>query len=238
MVMRMLPWIAALALTASCVADRTEIVVSVDTDLRAPDLIDEIQITVEPPDSAMPRQSVARLGAGEPPLPRTLGLVHESGPLGPFAIRVAGRRGGADVIERRARTSFVEGRTLLLRMDLLGACVGVTCGEGLTCKTGGCSAIDVAPENLPEWSGTPTPLDGSAPGQDAGPREDAGDGVDAGGSDAGCVPATESCNGTDDDCDGMVDEGFPLTTPDNCGACGNRCAPPDRDCCDGVCGRC
>src|SRR6266540_3804182 len=44
-----------------------------------------------------------------------------------------------------------------------------------------------------------------------------------------CVQTTPSgaevCNGLDDDCDGVVDEGFSLATdPQNCGACGNACA--------------
>ncbi|MBO6940607.1 MAG: hypothetical protein JJ863_36880 [Deltaproteobacteria bacterium] len=41
----------------------------------------------------------------------------------------------------------------------------------------------------------------------------------------GTGPGAESCNMTDDDCDGMTDEGFDLTTdPRHCGMCGNVCA--------------
>jgi hypothetical protein len=37
-------------------------------------------------------------------------------------------------------------------------------------------------------------------------------------------PATELCNGTDDDCDGTVDDGFNLPSdPANCGTCGRAC---------------
>ncbi len=41
-----------------------------------------------------------------------------------------------------------------------------------------------------------------------------------------CVPRAggETCNGVDDDCDGLVDEGFDLSTDvANCGVCGNTC---------------
>ncbi|MCC7535332.1 MAG: hypothetical protein IT379_03930 [Deltaproteobacteria bacterium] len=38
------------------------------------------------------------------------------------------------------------------------------------------------------------------------------------------MPRAEACNGEDDDCDGMPDDGFDLTTdPRNCGRCGNAC---------------
>lgn len=43
--------------------------------------------------------------------------------------------------------------------------------------------------------------------------------------DAGvCMPAAETCNEADDDCDGSIDEDFDLATDvDHCGRCGMRC---------------
>lgn len=47
--------------------------------------------------------------------------------------------------------------------------------------------------------------------------------------------AEESCNGLDENCDGVADDGFDLMTdPDNCGACGFNCQPA-QVCWDGVC---
>jgi hypothetical protein len=49
------------------------------------------------------------------------------------------------------------------------------------------------------------------------------------------LPATELCNGKDDDCDGTVDEGFDfLSGRNNCGRCDQACSPT-QDCVGGQC---
>lgn len=52
-----------------------------------------------------------------------------------------------------------------------------------------------------------------------------------------CAPTgPELCNGTDDDCNGLVDEGFDLSSdPMNCGACGTRCTGGADECYTGAC---
>ena len=48
--------------------------------------------------------------------------------------------------------------------------------------------------------------------------------IDAPMRDAACLPQPEKCNNLDDDCDGMVDDGFNTQAdPNNCGQCGTRC---------------
>ncbi len=58
--------------------------------------------------------------------------------------------------------------------------------------------------------------------------------------DAGCTPgAPEDCDGEDNDCDGLVDEGIDTDSdPSNCGRCGFECNPPGAfpTCIAGVCG--
>jgi hypothetical protein len=64
--------------------------------------------------------------------------------------------------------------------------------------------------------------------------------VDAGaGEDGGmCMPKVESCNEADDDCDGVIDNGYDLTTDTrHCGVCNMRCAQPTSICCRGTCTR-
>src|SRR5688572_14610142 len=58
-------------------------------------------------------------------------------------------------------------------------------------------------------------------GVDARPGPDA---APDGGIISGCVPSPESCNGLDDDCDRVIDDGFDLTQdPRHCGQCGRAC---------------
>ena len=238
----------ALLVTAACSDDPTQVLVVTDSDLEVPRELDAIYVVVTRPDGSTV-ESTATLGADQPPLPRTLALVYEQGPLGPFDVRVIGRQGGADRIGRTARFSFQKGRTLVLVMHLTRRCIGAACGTGETCGEDGCRPVDVAPEELLAWTGSPPTLEGGTPPIDAAtPDGGPGDGgppdagpadagpADAGPADGGCTPTTELCNGLDDDCDTMVDEDFDLTSDtENCGTCGTACRGRTRLCCMGTC---
>jgi hypothetical protein len=254
----------ALALVVTACASntpRTEVIVVVDTDLRGPSGIDSLFIEVTSP-SGDRQTSMARLGDGEAPLPRSIGLLWETGPLGPFTVRVAGNSGGTERVTRTARFTFQRSQTLILPMNLLARCERTTCMSAETCGESGCRSVDIAPAELLPYAGVIPGLDGAAPsidgGVDASMPIDGGPGIDAGrdaggaidaspavdvGTDAfvptdSCPGNTETCNALDDDCDGMTDEGFVLDTdPMNCGACGHACdfANAAGSCIAGVC---
>jgi hypothetical protein len=169
---------AFLLVVSGCAEDRTEVIVVVDSDIRVPDDMDEIVVEAEGPESdTFLRRAVAALGEDEPPLPRTLGLVHQGGPLGPFSVEVLGKRGGGTVVRRSAEVYFQPQRTLVLPLHLIRACQGVVCPFEETCAEDGCRPIAIDSDELEGWGGSPPRL---------GPTDfDAGGSADGGPVDAG-----------------------------------------------------
>lgn len=179
---------AALALLASCGGEVTEIVLVVDTDLPA------ASFRVE---AAYPRggMGVSTADLSEQPPPRRLVLVHEGGPLGPVALRIAALdAGGAPLAAVRRDVTFEPGRSLTLVVRLDGACATASCAASETCGNDGtcrAAAVDAC-----EYEGRTCDVDAGADPdagpRDAGPldagRDDAGPG-DAGPTDAGACPA-------------------------------------------------
>lgn len=99
---------------------------------------------------------------------------------------------------------------------------------GFVVAVAGAAGCDLDPFHLELGPGVPdagTPLPDAAPRPDAIADASGGEPPDAAGVDVlGCVPQPESCNGEDDDCDMVIDNGFNLATdPMNCGSCGTKC---------------
>ena len=209
--------LAVALLLGACSSPRTEVLVVTGSDLATPGELGEIRIEVRSPDDVV-QSSTATLGAADPPLPRTLGVVHEGGPLGPFRATVTGFSSGAPLVTREADFTFQPGRTLVLRMDLLRACGGMMCGAEMTCAEAGCRSRTIAAGELTEYDGPAEPTDAGPP-----------DSTDAGPGDT-CDPGFA-------DCDGDPDNGCEadLSRRQTCGDCDTRCRRPTNECCDGAC---
>jgi alpha-tubulin suppressor-like RCC1 family protein len=218
-----LPILVALVLTGGCEEDLTQIMVVVGTDVPALE-----GVRIEWSGLGNPGSRDIDFSSGRPAL---LPLVHRGGSLGPLTITAQGVVEGAAVMPvRAAEVSFVPGEVRMLRLDLLRSCVSAACSP-LTCVGDGrCVPIGSADAaTLLPWDGDPGDVDGGVPLVDGG-DSDLGP-VDLSTPD-GCPGTVEICNGVDDDCDGVIDNGFDLSSdPANCGECGVSCA----SCVDRIC---
>ena len=145
---------AALLAGAACSGDRpTQVVLAIATDLRVPDDIDEVGVTVERAGSdVLSLKFKVDQKSPATTLPATVGLLAGEDVDATMIIIVTGRRKGAAAVRRSASLAFVEDRILLLRMDLLGRCVGKSCPGGQTCTETGCKPMAVDPATLPDYS--------------------------------------------------------------------------------------
>ncbi|HEY6877311.1 MAG TPA: hypothetical protein VI299_04790, partial [Polyangiales bacterium] len=119
-------------------------------------------------------------------LPRTIGLLHDSGPLGPVDIKVTGLHATMQMVEKELVTAFAEGETTELHVILERACLNKICGAGETCMAGMCGAIPVLKAGEEPDAG---PRDGGSRDSGPGPSEAGTDGsTDSGSAGAGNKP--------------------------------------------------
>jgi hypothetical protein len=200
-----------LVLTA-CTAEKTELIVAIDTDLDVPGQIDAVRVDVVGPTGQVRRANGPLVGIED--LPASVGVVYTDGPLGPIQLTVTGLLGSRDLIQRRARTSFVEGQTRVLWLTLFEHCLERSCPLEETCGEQGCRPIEVEEHEL-------TAYNGGLPRRDGGMLDG---GFDASAPPDACVPVDEICNERDDDCDREIDETFDLMTDvEHCGGCDVEC---------------
>jgi hypothetical protein len=231
----------AFALALACApTDPTQLVVVVDSDLTS-DAFDAVEVSVLGLEGG---EQTARATIADGALPRYVVLERRGGALGPIDVEARALLDGTPTgIARKARTSFVRGRTMRLDLFLAAACASQTCDATQTCERGDCVSPDVASEQLVPWTG----LDGT---NDAGMPNDAevdGD-VDGGDVDAGpctclsprppdtvgtrceagrcvyeCAPGVGNCDGRIDAVNGCEQA---LDTREHCGACDAACPEP------------
>ena len=171
--MRALHYLLFTLVLASLVAcggkkDSTQIVVSVISDLKVPDDIDEVDIIAVSPDGTKMATAISGgSGLSTLILPAYVDVYRgASTSLGPFLVTATGKKNGIDVVTRNAMVSFVENEVLELRIQLLRSCEGHNCmTAGSTCVSGACASNLVS--GLQAWGGPPDNLPVSTP--DMGP---------------------------------------------------------------------
>jgi hypothetical protein len=255
---RLFGWVSMAFATVftGCADPLTEMVVVVDSDLRVPEEVDEIVVQASGSSGLSQDARAMLVGSEARGLPVSVALVPANGGAGPVTVRALARRAGTTVLAHEVRTSFLAGRRLLLRIDLLRACIAVaaTCDGRERCVAGACVAGDVHPATLPAFDGAVPPRrDLGVPPPDASEDANAGDasddasaddaGDDASASDAG--PDTEAAVDGGDPADGSSppdtetdagdDAGTPCTSDTECALRGNPCV---RGFCDLTRSRC
>ncbi|MGZ6096070.1 MAG: LamG domain-containing protein [Polyangiales bacterium] len=155
--------LAAAASSAACSGKKnTELVIAIQTDMRIPKDLDAVTLEIADQNGNMFMRQSFLVGPDGLHLPATIGVVAKS-PSDVIDITVTGQFGDLypedkeqhGHVVRRARFSFAEGRTGLVRMPLRFSCYDFqhNCTDGQTCVAGVCkviSAIDGA--SLPEFT--------------------------------------------------------------------------------------
>jgi hypothetical protein len=146
--------VAALAL-AAC-QPRTEMMIGVATDVRAPDILDNVELVVTRLSDGMPEimQQWDITGIPNEPfnLPGSYGIYSADGTEPKVQIEVVGLKNGKSVVTRHAILSLVSNRTLFVRMGLTAGCINKNdCGPTETCVEGQCRERLIDSRQLPDF---------------------------------------------------------------------------------------
>lgn len=170
-----LAWLLILA--AGCTDSPHGIIIAIATDMPVPMTLETVKVTIDHPSHDRKVMTYNLDPAKERPniLPGTTPRIDPGeDPKDRVTITVSGIKGSATVVQRRARTWFLPGKLLLLRMHLLGQCVAPSpaCTAAQTCTEDGCVGIDIDPATLPDFD-QKTALTGPEAGIDVGLDSDA-----------------------------------------------------------------
>ncbi len=194
-----------MVLACSSQGSKTEVVVVVQSDLAVPADIDTVQVVVTGPSGPHPLSF---------PLPGTawpirVSLVPSDDQNTAFDVKVTGLRSNVPVVLQEASSSCIPDQRKELAIFLDHICQPVQCDVGLTtCRFGGCSAIAVAPESLPDYTSLlPERGDAAINAAVDGPIMDAGSDGGIGGADAKNIEVASLDADTDAPRDGLFDGG-------------------------------
>ncbi len=180
--------IAALStLATACRAERTQIVVAVDTDFAVPSALSALRVTVSEP-GAIERvvQPIVLKGLSTEGCTDVAGGPTYCAPLSFLLVPREGRTRGAavevtvegigsgdplaarSIVSRTARLNFAAGQTLRLPMFLSRACIGVICPTDFTCaEQARCVRVDEPPGLIVVDPRTGSPRDAAEMDADA-----------------------------------------------------------------------
>jgi hypothetical protein len=137
-------------------ADRTEIVVGVATDLKARGQIDLVTFTALRGGAPIidHQWDLSDKPAGRYELPGSFGLFSPDGSEVGVELQVKGFKGTTLVTERDSLLRLVQGRTLFMRMGIVGDCGNLSrpsCASSETCVEGVCRPTEIAGARLPNF---------------------------------------------------------------------------------------
>lgn len=147
--------LALLATLAACEQPRTQMMIGVVTDIKAPNLIDGAQLVVTRAKDGFVEQQVSWDISGAPNqpfnLPGSYGIYSDGEEI-QLDITLTGTKAGSKVLDRRAVLNLVEGKTLFFRMSLTGGCIAKDdCLQNQSCVEGVCRDVAINPLQLPEF---------------------------------------------------------------------------------------
>ena len=126
--------LAVLLVVGACQGNqRTELVVEVDSNLAVPSQMDSVQVAVK--GNTQPKSCSL---INDCKLPWDVGIVEATAGVGTIEIVATGYLGTTPIVNQTAEVSFVEGKSMLLKLFLARECIGNTCDQnGQTCGNDG-----------------------------------------------------------------------------------------------------
>lgn len=146
----------ALLLIVGCAQPRTELMVGVVTDLKAPDVIDNVQLIVTRTSDGFPEVQATWdiTGIRDQPfnLPGSYGI-YSDGAETQLSFELDGLKGTDVLVTRKAILNLVSEKTLFFRMGLTAGCVAKTdCTPNQSCVEGVCQDVNVDSRQFPDFT--------------------------------------------------------------------------------------